>query len=87
MTQENTNIFGEWLKAILKDKRLSGGEFSQRSKISRAAVYFYLDGKRIPDEETLGKIVSALGVTPESVPVFERKPIGRRRVLRSVLQS
>lgn len=83
MDQENMNIFGEWFKATLKEKRLSGGEFSQRSKISRAAVYFYLDGKRIPDEATLGKIVVALGVAPESVPAFQRKPIGRRRVARS----
>lgn len=83
MTQENTNVFGEWFKATLKAKRLSGGEFSQRSKISRAAVYFYMDGTRVPDMETVGRIVSALGVSPESVPAFERKPVGRRRVARS----
>jgi transcriptional regulator with XRE-family HTH domain len=78
MTTE-TNVFGNWLRKKLDEKRMTGGEFAQRARLSRPAVYFYLDGKRVPDEAALARIVASLGVELESLPAFERKANGRPR--------
>jgi transcriptional regulator with XRE-family HTH domain len=79
MSESTENIFGTWLKETMEKKRFGGSEFAQRARLSRSALYFYLDGKRTPDESTVKLIAQALGVDPESVPKFERKRAGRRR--------
>lgn len=79
MSEANNNVFGEWLKAKMTEKNMGAGEFHQRARISRSALYFYLTGERTPDQDTVRLIVNALGVPVESVPAFERKKTGRRK--------
>jgi transcriptional regulator with XRE-family HTH domain len=79
MSEANDNIFGEWLKAQMKEKNMGASEFHQRARISRSALYFYVNGERTPDQDTVRLIANALGVSVETVPAFERKKAGRRK--------
>jgi predicted transcriptional regulator len=74
---EADNPFGEWLQTTLDEKRLSVGEFYQRALISRAAVYHYLSGRRVPDQSVLTRIASALGVDENELPPVTLKKVGR----------
>jgi transcriptional regulator with XRE-family HTH domain len=75
--EQKANVFGRWLGSTLRASRMSASELNQRAKISRAAVYHYLSGKRLPDDDSLGRIVKALGVEGSVIPVFERRKVGR----------
>lgn len=77
MTQEAGNPFGEWLQSTLTEKRIGVGEFHQRAKISRAAVYHYLNGKRVPDSAVLARIAAVLGISASDMPAVIPRKIGR----------
>lgn len=72
--------FADWLAKMLSDKRLSVGEFHQKAKISRAGVYHYLRGERIPDQAALTRIAGALSLTVEELPTVIPKKAGRPAV-------
>ena len=66
----NEDTFSTWFKQQLAKKDMSAGEFAERARISRAASYFYVQGKRVPNQATLVKIASALEVPVASVPTY-----------------
>lgn len=70
---------GQWLKQQMTKAGLTPNELAQRSKVSRAAVYFYLDGKRLPSLKYLQMLCEAMGVDPANAPKFEPKPEGRKK--------
>ena len=70
-------VFAAWLQQRLKDRRLKGAELAARAGISKASTYFYLDGSRIPGPDAVAKLCAVLRVSPESVPAFERRLVGR----------
>ncbi len=70
-------VFAAWLQQRLKDRRLTGAELAERAGISKASMYFYLDGSRIPGPDAVAKLCVALRMSPESVPAFERRQVGR----------
>lgn len=80
MIPSKDNVFGTWLSAAMEESRMSAGDLYQRALISRAAVYHYINGTRVPDEACAGRIASALGIPIEQVPVYERKKPGRPSV-------
>jgi transcriptional regulator with XRE-family HTH domain len=73
----NDMIFAEWFKQQLDSRRLTGAEFAERAKVSKAMIYFLLDGSRIPGPAIAERICAALRVPLESVPAFERRAVGR----------
>jgi transcriptional regulator with XRE-family HTH domain len=70
-------IFAQWLKETLRKSRLTGAELSERADVSKAAMYFYLDGSRIPGPAAVQKISAALRIPVESVPAFQRRAVGK----------
>lgn len=69
--------FSQWLGAALNERRMGAGEIHERTRISRAAIYNYLNGKRVPDEDSLHKIADALSVQVGEIPGVERRRVGR----------
>jgi len=69
-------FFAAWLKQTLRETRLTGAELAERSRVSKASMYFYLDGSRIPGPEAVQKICEALHVPLEGLPTFTRRPVG-----------
>jgi transcriptional regulator with XRE-family HTH domain len=69
--------FSEWLTIQINLRGLSGGELSERARVSKAAVYFYLSGARIPDRATILKLADAMSIDNATVPEFSRKPVGK----------
>jgi transcriptional regulator with XRE-family HTH domain len=76
MSEKQEIKFSEWLKKQLNTRTITGSELSQIARISKAAVYFYLDGSRIPDRSVIEKIATALEIDITTVPEFARKPTG-----------
>lgn len=74
---QDSPSFGQWLGTILAEKRMGAGELHQRSRVTRAAIYNYLSGKRVPDEGSLQKIADALLVEVDEIPGVERRRVGR----------
>ena len=72
----NDMIFADWFREALKKSRLSGTELAERSRVSKASMYFYLDGSRIPGPGAVQKICEALHVPLESLPTITRRPVG-----------
>jgi len=70
-------VFAAWLQQRLKDRRLTGAELAERADVSKAAMYFYLDGSRIPGPEAVQKICGALHLDQSTVPAFQRRAVGR----------
>jgi hypothetical protein len=73
----NYMIFASWLKGALDKRRLTGTELAERADVSKASVYFYLDGSRIPGPDAVAAVCAALCLPVESVPTFERRAVGR----------
>jgi transcriptional regulator with XRE-family HTH domain len=73
--------FSEWLQQQLNSRRLTGAELAERADVSKASVYFYLDGSRIPGPGAVDKLCDALGVPPESVPLIARRVLGRLQLI------
>jgi len=71
--------FKDWLQSAIHEKRLTGAELAEKSGISKASVYFYLNGSRVPNWDNIHRIIAALEIAKESLPQFERKPVGRPR--------
>ena len=66
--------FSVWIKEQLKNKPgWTFGTLAERARISRAASYFYRDGLRVPNEEALIKIATALKIERSSMPAFAAK--------------
>ena len=72
-------VFATWLKEALRKSRLTGAELAERADVSKAAVYFYLDGSRLPGPDAVQKICAALHLDSNTVPMFERREVGRPR--------
>jgi len=70
-------IFSEWFREALKKSRLSGAELAERAKVSKQAVYCYLDGSRIPGPDAVVKLCAGLRIDPSTVPAFERRALGK----------
>ncbi len=70
--------FKDWFREQLESRSLTGAEFAENANISKAAAYFYLSGKRVPDEQSAALIARALEIAPESLPTFQRRKAGRR---------
>ena len=70
-------IFASWLKEALDNRRLTGAELAERADVSKAAVYFYLDGSRIPGPDAVAKLCATLRLDPSTLPNFERRAVGR----------
>jgi transcriptional regulator with XRE-family HTH domain len=78
----NDSIFSEWFKEALKKSRLSGAELAERARISKQAVYCYLDSSRLPSPDVVAKLCAAMRVPVENVPQFERRAVGNPRTKR-----
>jgi hypothetical protein len=70
-------IFADWFKQQLDSHRLTGAELAERADVSKASVYFYLDGSRIPGPDAVAALCAALRVDPSNVPAFERRAVGK----------
>ncbi len=70
-------IFSRWFARILSDKRMTASELADRARMSKASLYFYLSGARIPDQDSVLKLCAALRVDPSTVPEFERRKVGQ----------
>ena len=73
----NDMIFAEWFREALKKSHMSGAELAERARLSKQSVYFYLDGTRIPGPDAVVKLCAGLRIDVASVPVFERRLVGR----------
>lgn len=49
------------LKAILEEKKIKNIDLSKALKIDRSNITKYLNGQKLPNYETLGKIKNFLG--------------------------
>lgn len=62
-----SEIFGDWLKKILKDKGWTQGELSRRSGVSRGALSNIISKRRDPSPDTCNQIAEALNLPAEDV--------------------
>lgn len=70
------NHIRQWLIPQLDRIQMSIEQFARRCKISRAAIYFYLDDKYRPTTGTMAKMCAVLGIPLEEGlrQYTERKP-------------
>lgn len=54
-----------WLTEQLYKNKMSPEQLSKRSKMSRAAIYFYLTGVNRPTTNSLARICNVLGASLE----------------------
>jgi transcriptional regulator with XRE-family HTH domain len=72
-------VIGSWLKETMTKAGMTPNELAEKSKISRASVYFYLDGSRIPSKKYLDMLCAAMNTDPATAPEFTPRPEGRRK--------
>ena len=73
-------VFSAWLQNVLKEKNITAAELADKVVgVSRASVFFYANGKRIPGPDAVAKLCAALGVEAVTVPAFARRKEGRRQ--------
>jgi hypothetical protein len=70
-------VFSTWFRHQLEDRRLTASDVAERAHLSKASCYFYLDGRRIPDADSVAKLCAAMRIDPATVPEFERRPVGQ----------
>lgn len=63
--EQDFNHLGEWLSKRIKAKNLGIEEFSQKAKMSRAALYHFMKDTRRPSDLMIARICKALGVPVE----------------------
>lgn len=77
---QDFNHLKEWLSSHLEQRQLSVEEFSDMVDLSRASVYFYFQDKTRPDEATMARICTFLGVPlEEGLRQYTPRPRGRPR--------
>jgi len=64
---EHKGEFAEWLRAAIAERGLSQNAVGERAKIGRGAISEYLSGKRLPDVETIERLVPILAGEPGDV--------------------
>ena len=62
ITDGDYDLFFQSLEHVVK-ARMSISEFSQKTGITRAALYEMLKGERVPRLDTIGKLFKELGYT------------------------
>lgn len=72
-------IVSEWLKGVLEKRGMSNNELAELAagKMSRASVYFYVNGTRIPNRSQLEKLAGVLGIAADQIPQYEMRKVGQ----------
>ena len=84
------NTFGQRLEQMLKTRRMTQKELSEKAAVTEAAMSHYIKGDRTPRSTVLARIANALGTTSdflmEGVPQSYVDEIGyaKRLIARNV---
>jgi transcriptional regulator with XRE-family HTH domain len=72
-------IVSNWLKAELEKRNLSTNALVDMvaAKMSRASVFFYVSGKRIPCIIQLKKLADALDIPHDQIPAYTPRKVGK----------
>jgi DNA-binding phage protein len=79
MTTKQT--FGEFLRSVIEAVGIPPSEVASRCGITRRALYYYMNERSRPAEQTLVKLCEVLGLSPKATAaMFVRKRTGRPRL-------
>lgn len=76
------NRIKQWLLPQLQERGWSVEQFARLCELSRAAVYFFMQDKNRPDEQTMIRMCQVLGRPPEEglaqyTPNKRGRPVGQ----------
>lgn len=77
MSETKETEFSVWLKGQLAARGLKISEFIEISRLSKPAIHFFLQGRRLPTPDSASKIATALQLPLPEVMQFARKGVGR----------
>ena len=81
--ETNYNHLDKWLTELLDHRQLSVEQLAEAVGLSRSSVYFYLQDKTRPDEDTMVRICNFLGVPlEEGLRQYTPRKRGRPRGVR-----
>ena len=66
------NLYGDWLRRMLDDKKLTAGDLAEKSGVSAPQIYNIIAGRsRNPQQKTRERLEATLGAKPKG----EAKPV------------